>query len=140
MTLALKPTPTPRLRYRPAPIPPSTQNGQPIRDAADPRWVLALRTSEVLQGCVLPPERRESLNRLGKIMGLTPFDTALVIAIVQDQARRGVTPAMCPSAGESQLRLIPLPAVMARHRSKWTIALILATVLGAEVLLIAALF
>lgn len=87
------------------------QNPAPITDPADPRWVLAIRTAERLQGSVLPPEDRDKLTRLGKVMGLTAFDCALVLAIVQDQARRGIPPANCPAAGQSQLALIPLPVV-----------------------------
>lgn len=90
---------------------PPVQNPTPITDPADPRWVLALRTAERLQGSVLPPEDREKLTRLGKMMGLSPFDCALVLAIVQDQARRGIAPANCPAAGQQQLALIPLPVV-----------------------------
>ncbi len=83
--------------------------GEPIREASDPRWVLAVRTAESLEGTVLRPEKRERLVHLGKILGLSPFDANLVIAIVQDQARRGFAPSYCPTAGEPQLRLVPLP-------------------------------
>ena len=81
--------------------------GEPITGPADPRWVLAVRTAEQLQGTVLTPERREKLLRVGKMMGLTLFDCNLVIAIVQDQARRGYAPEYCPTAGEAQLALVP---------------------------------
>lgn len=89
---------------------PPSANPTPITEPADPRWVLALRTAEQLQGTVLPPEARDRLTRLGKVMGLTPFDCALILAIVQDQARRGIAPANCPASGKDQLSLIPLPA------------------------------
>jgi len=81
----------PSLRKRPADTspPPPAKIGQPIASPTDPRWVLALRTAEALDGAVLPPERRDRLVRLGKLLGMTPFDANLVIAIVQDQARRG---------------------------------------------------
>ncbi len=42
-------------------------------------------------------------------MGLTAFDTSLVIAIVQDQARRGHASAYCASAGADQLRMVAPP-------------------------------
>lgn len=89
---------------------------------ADPRWVLAVRTAEQLEGALLRPERRERLIRLGRLLGLSVFDSNLIIAIVQDQARRGHAPAYCPTAGESQLRMIPLPqprgwlAALQNHR------------------------
>ena len=79
----------------------------PITDTADPRWVLAVRAAEKLEGSILRPEHRERLLLQGKTMGLTPFDASLVLAIVQDQARRGHAPAYCPSAGEPQLRMVP---------------------------------
>lgn len=86
-----------------------TPVGQPIDSASDPRWVLALRTAEALQGSVLPPEQRQKLIRLGKVMGMTAFDANLVIAIIQDQARRGYAADYCPTAGEPQLQMVPLP-------------------------------
>lgn len=81
----------------------------PIQRASDPRWVLAVRTAGALQGAVLPPERRQALIELGRSFGLSVFDANLVIAIVQDQARRGRSAEHCPAAGEAQLAMIPLP-------------------------------
>jgi len=57
-------------------------------DARDPRWILAMQTQARLQGAVLTPERRDQLLRSGKRMGLRAFEANLVIAIVQDRARR----------------------------------------------------
>ena len=57
--------------------------------AADPRWVLALRAGEAMQGPMLTMDRRQRLIRTGRMLGLTPFEANLVLAIVQDQARRG---------------------------------------------------
>ena len=88
---------------------PPAANPTPIRGATDPRWVLAVRTAEVLEGDILPPQKRDALLRTGKVMGLSPFDCSLILAIVQDRARRGIAPEHCPAAGESQLALIPLP-------------------------------
>lgn len=115
--------------------------GVPIRDAADPRWVLAVRTAESLVGVVLTPEKRERLVHLGKILGLSPFDANLVIAIVQDQARRGFAPAYCPTAGEPQLRLVPLPhrelsEADARGRRILIISLIIAVAIGIELIVL----
>ena len=82
-------------------------------EAADPRWVLAIRVAEGLEGTTLSPEKRRSLIRMGKVFGLTAFDANLIIAIVQDQARRGYRPEVCPRMGEAQLQMVPLP-----HRAK----------------------
>lgn len=90
---------------------PPIANPTPIQSATDPRWVLAIRTAELLEGDVLPPAKREALMKTGRVMGLTPFDCSLILAIVQDRARRGIAPEHCPAAGEAQLALIPLPQV-----------------------------
>lgn len=90
---------------------PPTANPTPINSATDPRWVLAVRTAQVLQGDVLPPDKRDALMRTGKTMGLSPFDCSLILAIVQDRARRGIPPDQCPAESESQLALIPRPSV-----------------------------
>ena len=94
---------------------PPVQNPTPIHGATDPRWVLAVRTAEVMEGDVLPPDSADALMKTGKVMGLSPFDCSLILAIVQDRARRGIAPEQCPAAGESQLALVPLPA----QRSIW---------------------
>lgn len=83
--------------------------GTAIIGTSDPRWVLAVRVAEQLDGTVLPPEKRDRLLKMGKMFGLTAFDANLIIAIVQDQARRGYAPAHCPTAGEPQLRMVPPP-------------------------------
>lgn len=60
--------------------------------AMDARWVLAARTSQLLEGgqvALLAPRSRRLLVRLGSAMGLRAFDSALVIAIAQDAARAG---------------------------------------------------
>ncbi|MEM9789118.1 MAG: hypothetical protein AAF842_01810 [Planctomycetota bacterium] len=75
----------------------------------DPRWVVALRAAHALDHNAIVPEQRGKLVRLGRTLGLSPFDVNLIIAIVQDQARRGTLPAYCASAGAEQLAMIPLP-------------------------------
>lgn len=90
---------------------PPIANPTPIQGATDPRWVLAIRTAELLEGDVLPPTKRDALMHTGKVMGLTPFDCSLILAIVQDRARRGIAPEHCPAAGEPQLALVPLPRI-----------------------------
>lgn len=47
----------------------------------------------------------------GKSMGLSPFDCSLILAIIQDRARRGIALDECPSQSASQLALIPLPPI-----------------------------
>lgn len=88
---------------------PPVSNPTPIAGATDPRWVLALATAQVMEGDVLPPAKRETLMRQGKSMGLSGFDCSLILAIIQDRARRGIALDQCPAAGEQQLAMIPLP-------------------------------
>ncbi len=79
-------------------------------DPADPRWVLAVRTANDLDGgaaAILPPQRREALMRLAADLGLRPFDASLIIAIVQDAARTGRHPLDSPV--EQSLSLIREP-------------------------------
>lgn len=57
-------------------------------DPTDPRWILAGRTRDALQGAALTAERRQGLLRLAQRLHLRPFDANLIIAIVQDEARR----------------------------------------------------
>lgn len=109
-----RPAPS-RLRLTPgsADAPPATVRNAPqttpLQGSSDPRWVLAVRTAELLQGNILSPERRERIVRMAKLFDLTPFDANMIIAIVQDQARRGIAPHLCPAAGEPQLRMITPP-------------------------------
>jgi hypothetical protein len=63
--------------------------------ADDARWALAARTAADIEGgaaAILRPERRRALVAMGGHLGLKPFDTNLVIAIVQDAARSGEEP------------------------------------------------
>ena len=67
----------------------------PALAATDPRWVLAARTAMQLQGgqaAILAPDQRRRLVTMAQRLGLRPFDAGLVIAIVQDAARRGLDP------------------------------------------------
>jgi len=119
--------------------------GDPITGPTDPRWVLAVRTAEQMQGYILTPERRERLIQTGKLMGLTIFDANLVIAIVQDQARRDYQPDYCPTAGEPQLTLVPLPRRFAtssiwQGRRALTTAALIVTILALELLALKMLF
>lgn len=143
------PTPGPQLRLvRPpddsaaTPVAAPQVDTSPIMDAADPRWVLAVRTSQCLQGTILAPEQRDRLLILARLLGLTPFDANLIIAIVQDQARRGHAQDYCAAAGRSQLAMIPLPAKArlkaAIHRRRpLRTATLVATFITIELLIVA---
>ncbi|BAM02707.1 hypothetical protein [Phycisphaera mikurensis] len=96
-------------RHDAAPGPAAALPPERVSEATDPRWVLATRTAALLEGPVLVPENRRRLLAVGAAVGLSPFDTALVIAMVQDQARRGVPLPHCPAAAEPQLRHVPRP-------------------------------
>ena len=150
-------TPTPTVRRDEAPslhlvgtdvdtVPRSAQSHtRPITEASDPRWVLALRTAELLEGTILTPEKRQRLIRTGRLMGLNVFDCNLVIAIVQDQARRGHSPSDCPAAGVSQLAMVPLPhhaGILAqlRQRPGLLVGGIVVTMILAELALLRWLF
>ena len=91
-------------RGRPRPI-----VTHPLLEPSDPRWVLAVRTAAALDGAILRPEKRRRLLHVGRMLGLSPFDANLVMAIMQDQARRGCVPDHCPAAGEKQLAMVTLP-------------------------------
>ncbi|MHC5024040.1 MAG: hypothetical protein ACYTGG_09020 [Planctomycetota bacterium] len=58
-------------------------------DPADPRWVLAMRAYSQLQGSTLTPDRRERVLDTARRLGVRPFDANVIIAMVQDRARRG---------------------------------------------------
>ena len=117
------------------------QQHAPITDTADPRWVLAVRTAEQLEGTVLPPAKRERLLQVGRMLGLTPFDANLVLAIVQDQARRGHAPAYCAAAGEPQLRMVPLPTRRPWTLKKWlTLGILVCAFVAGEIALLAMFF
>ncbi|MBI1303976.1 MAG: hypothetical protein GC172_09345 [Phycisphaera sp.] len=58
-------------------------------DPTDPRWVLAAETQKALQGAVLAFEDRRRLLALAQRVGIRPFDANLIVALVQDRARRG---------------------------------------------------
>lgn len=80
-------------------------------DAEDARGIVAARVAEALEGGragVLRPERRRKIVTLATRLGLRPFDANLIIAIVQDGARRGAPPHDPDTHG--RLRLIDNPA------------------------------
>lgn len=115
---------------------------EPIRRHDDPRWVLAVMTSEALEGSLLPPEKRERIVRTAERWGLTPFDANLIIAVVQDQARRGVAAGARPAAAEPMLRTISAvqqaeAAPPSPLRTKLRLAWIVLGLLGLELAILA---
>lgn len=84
----------------------------------DARRILALRVSEAIQGgraALLTPERRARLMTISRTLGLRPFDASLIIAIVQDAARRGEH--TDTQRSHSRLALIPAPPKSAMHKA-----------------------
>jgi len=72
----------------------------------DARRIMAMRAAEALEGgqaAILRPERRRRLLDLAARLGLRPFDASLIIAIVQDGARRGEGPAHDETTGRLHL-------------------------------------
>ena len=100
---------------------------------------MAIRVCEEMEGAVMPPAKREKLIRLGKLLGLTPFDANLIIAIMQDRARRGHQSTECLAAGQEQLAMITLPEDRKSTRARRLLATAgaLAALLALEMILIA---
>ena len=105
--------------------------------ALDPRWALAVRTNTLLQGgraAILPPESRRFLISLGKDINLRPFDSNLVIAIVQDAARAGYD----PLGAEARMRLKMVPEPRKEQDQpilRWAIAAVLLGIMGTWMLI-----
>ncbi len=98
--------------------------------ASDARWAMAVRAAASLEGgraAVLPPEKRDRLVALGVNLGLRPFDTNLVIAIVQDAARLGE--GLHGPSVEPRLRLVR-PARRERTPAHPVVLLIMAAALA----------
>lgn len=100
----------------------------------DARAILAARVAESIEGgraAILRPLARRNLNAVGAALGLRPFDTSLVIAILQDQARQGGAHA----ADDRRLAMLPrgTPRQFARASNRRTA---LYAVIGVAVLAI----
>ena len=104
----------------------------PELDPRDPRWVLAMRTYSQLQGAALTPERRARVMRTAQHLGLRPFDANLIIAVVQDHARRNESPGVAQDALRLIGRASPEPA-----RAPWGrwLAAFLAALVAAALLI-----
>jgi hypothetical protein len=90
--------------------------GNPNLDPTDPRWVLAARTHSQLQGSTLTPERRARVLRTARQLGVRPFEANVIIAIVQDHARRGASLAKAADT----LTLLRDPRPHSTQRETWT--------------------
>lgn len=78
--------------------------------AADVRQIFALRVGQMLEGgraAIIPPDRRRRLVDAARQAGLRPFEANLIIAIVQDSARRGQPPAGAETG--RLIHFIPVP-------------------------------
>ncbi len=98
----------------------------PELDPLDPRWVLAARAYSQLQGTAMPWEGRQRVLRTAGRLGVRPFDANLVIAIVQDNARRGRD--LSETAGPLALLPPTRPRSVSREWIRWTAALAAAAV------------
>jgi hypothetical protein len=58
-------------------------------DPQDPRWLVAVETASHLEGSLLSFERRQRVLAFAARVGVRTFDANLIIAAVQDRARRG---------------------------------------------------
>jgi hypothetical protein len=89
----------------------------------DARWLLAQDAERALEGgraAIIRPEVRRRLVNKATSAGLRPFDANLVIAIVQDAARRGE-----PGPAAASLAMVG-PA----RRADWTVPAKLAVAVG----------
>jgi hypothetical protein len=88
-----------------------------VFDPTDPRWMLARATQEALQGAMLAFEDRKRLLALAQRTGIRAFDANLIVAIVQDRARRGEP---IESAAET-IAVLPKPVERgAAKAAAWT--------------------
>ncbi len=101
----------------------------PTLDPTDPRWVLAVRAYSQLQGSAMTWDRRQRVLDTADRLGVRPFDANLIIAIVQDHARRGR--ALDEAAGT--LALLDPPAATSRDATtlRWLAAIATAIVANA---------
>lgn len=103
----------------------------PAFNPADARWTLASETQRALQGAVLAYEDRRRLLALANKLGVRAFDANLILAIVQDRARRGET---LESAAHT-IAVIPMPAPRATSwMPVWVVAIMVAMLVDATLI------
>ena len=90
-----------------------------------------------LQGgraAILPPESRRYLVSLGKDINLRPFDSNLVIALVQAAARAGYDP--LGAEARMRLKMVPEPRKeQDQPMLRWAIAAVLLGIMGTWLLI-----
>jgi len=94
----------------------------PQFDPTDARWRLAQETERALQGAVLAYEDRKGLLALAQRLGIRPFDANLIVALVQDRARRGEP---IESAAPT-IALLPKPTLQKSLAWLWITAIVAA--------------
>lgn len=96
-------------------------------DPTDARWQLATETQRALQGAVLAFEDRRRLLAMANRLGIRAFDANLILALVQDRARRGEP----IEAAAETIGMIPVHAAQPRDWAPiWTLSLVLAIALA----------
>ena len=106
-------------------------------DPTDARWQLANETQRALQGAVLAFEDRRRLLAMANRLGIRAFDANLILALVQDRARRGEP----LEAAAATIEMIPKPSARSAARRApdwmpiWIVALMAA--MAVDALLIA---
>jgi hypothetical protein len=100
-------------------------------DPTDARWRLATEAQQALQGAVLAYEDRKRLLSLAQRLGIRTFDANLILAVVQDRARRGEP---LDSAAPT-IAIVP-PARPSRDWTPWWVAALVAA-MAFDALLIA---
>ena len=103
----------------------------PVLEATDPRWVMAVRVRESLQGTCLTADARQRVIRIGRMLGLNDFDCNVIIAIVQDAARRGES----LHGAADTLAMVPQRETQTRC-AKWRTAVWVASLLAVEAVVI----
>ncbi len=101
-------------------------SSNPTLDPMDPRWVLAVRVQSQLQGSMLTPERRERIMGVAKLLGIQLFDANLIVAIVQDHARRGLH--LSEAQGTLSIIRKPEPRSLRKGWLRWGMAFLIAAV------------
>jgi hypothetical protein len=128
--------------HRPEGVSPARQHAAAVRAVAeenqaarlnlalnpsDPRWVVAVRAYSQLQGSTLTPERRRHVQQLASLLGVRPFETNVIMAIVQDHARHGRT----LHDAAATIALLEKPVTEPSPTARWFWALVLAAVMCA---------
>jgi len=92
-------------------------------DPNDSRWMLAAEAQRALQGTILAYEDRKRLLALATRLGIRAFDANLILAVVQDRARRGET--LDAAAGTVDMIPADSARVEPKDRASWLVAAVL---------------